>query len=655
MDKHHVRSWVPLWVSCVLVIILNQAFAAPLADYAIETNIIGKGQITKQPDKSSYALGELVGLTAVPDPGSRFVGWSGDISPQIWWDDQYGYRLPITVAANGYVRLDKPVEIALNFTDLLGELESNTPFDRDSLRLIEIDGTGKVKDSSIPFQFDQNSDYNAATNAAGELTFLMTGTTVANADRRYMLYFDVEGSGHVPVSITPRLDIYPNDTDEGQSSIRIVTRNANATPKATYYFHKEGGGFSSVNDASGNDWVNFNSAPGSAGDYRGIPNMVPPASGGYFHPGRNTSSTSVLAQGPLKARFRSTADNGQWQVLWTVYPAYATMVVEKAAGTYWFLYEGTPGGKLDVTKDFVVRSDKAGVSTLAAVQWEEELAGEDWVYFGDPDLNRSLFMAHLENDATATSYRPQHTNPINELGAMTVFGFGRLLTPLSGSLSGSQRHLTFGLLDGTDFSANQNAIRSAVKPLLTTLGFAEKQQTSTTNPYLFRVNGNSKVTATFAAIEYDLTVNVMGEGEVKKSPDKTAYSYGEEVTLEALPGPGWSFASWSDGLGKNPEIVVTIDGDRVVTATFTQDVYTLDLKIFGKGAVQISPTQETYHFGDEVDLTAEPEQDWKFFGWGGDLNGMNSHKRLVIEGDQFVTATFVMKEIRNYLPMVSAD
>jgi hypothetical protein len=451
------------------------------------------------------------------------------------------------------------------------------------------------------------------------------------------------------------LDIYPNDTDEGQPSIQIVTRNPNATPKATYYFHKEGGGFSSVNDAAGNDWVNFSSAAGSAGDFRGIPNMVSPASGGYFHPGRNTASTSVLDKGPLKATFRSTAGSGQWQVLWTVYPAYATMVVEKAAGTYWFLYEGTPGGKLDVTKDFVVRSDMAGASTLASVQWEEELAGEDWVYFGDPDLNRSLFMAHPENDAPTTSYRPQHSNPNNADGAMTVFGFGRRLTPLTGSLSGAQRHLTFGLLEGTDFNANQRAIRSAVKPLLITPGFVEKQQTVMSNPYLFRVTANSQVTATFAAAQYDLAVNVVGEGEVKRSPDKTAYSYGEEVTLEALPEPGWSFAGWSDGLGNNPEIAVTVNGDRLLTATFTQDVYTLDLKIFGKGTVQVSPAQETYHFGDKVDFTAEPDQDWKFLGWGGDLKGNELQNSLVFEGDQFVAATFVMKEIRNYLPMISAD
>jgi hypothetical protein len=215
--------------------------------------------------------------------------------------------------------------------------------------------------------------------------------------------------------------------------------------------------------------------------------------------------------------------------------------------------------------------------------------------------------------------------------------------------------LTFGLLEGTDFNANQRAIRSAVKPLLITPGFVEKQQTVMSNPYLFRVTANSQVTATFAAAQYDLAVNVVGEGEVKRSPDKTAYSYGEEVTLEALPEPGWSFAGWSDGLGNNPEIAVTVNGDRLLTATFTQDVYTLDLKIFGKGTVQVSPAQETYHFGDKVDFTAEPDQDWKFLGWGGDLKGNELQNSLVFEGDQFVAATFVMKEIRNYLPMISAD
>ena len=44
----------------------------------ITTN--GKGKITKSPDQDSYDDGSQVVLTAVPDAGQTFTGWSGAAS-----------------------------------------------------------------------------------------------------------------------------------------------------------------------------------------------------------------------------------------------------------------------------------------------------------------------------------------------------------------------------------------------------------------------------------------------------------------------------------------------------------------------------------------------------------------------------------------------
>ena len=67
--------------------------------------------------------------------------------------------------------------------------------------------------------------------------------------------------------------------------------------------------------------------------------MVHPNDGGYFHPGRNSVSTAVIHDGPLRASFRSSSNNGGWQVQWDVFPDYARMTVLKVAANYWFLYE----------------------------------------------------------------------------------------------------------------------------------------------------------------------------------------------------------------------------------------------------------------------------------------------------------------------------
>jgi len=50
--------------------------------YTLTLNISpsGAGSITKNPDKATYAQGEVVQLTATANPGYTFKGWSGDLS-----------------------------------------------------------------------------------------------------------------------------------------------------------------------------------------------------------------------------------------------------------------------------------------------------------------------------------------------------------------------------------------------------------------------------------------------------------------------------------------------------------------------------------------------------------------------------------------------
>ncbi len=52
------------------------SFSQTLFD--LTTNVIGGGHVTRAPDQPSYAGGTLVTLTAVPDSGWAFTGWSGD-------------------------------------------------------------------------------------------------------------------------------------------------------------------------------------------------------------------------------------------------------------------------------------------------------------------------------------------------------------------------------------------------------------------------------------------------------------------------------------------------------------------------------------------------------------------------------------------------
>ncbi len=62
-------------------------------NYALVTNAGLGGVITKSPSTPNHAPNSIVTLTAVPDPGFAFTGWSGDIS---------GTANPISLTMNGH-------------------------------------------------------------------------------------------------------------------------------------------------------------------------------------------------------------------------------------------------------------------------------------------------------------------------------------------------------------------------------------------------------------------------------------------------------------------------------------------------------------------------------------------------------------------------
>ncbi len=131
------------------------------------------------------------------------------------------------------------------------------------------------------------------------------------------------------------------------------------TPTAQYYYHINCGGFASIIDREGNDWVSYhpNKEPesGFKGRYRGIPNIAPP----NLHPGSTepVKSSKIIAEGPLKISILTETEDKQWRAKWDIYPDYATMtLLQKGPEPYWILYEGTPGGEFNV-EDYWVRSD----------------------------------------------------------------------------------------------------------------------------------------------------------------------------------------------------------------------------------------------------------------------------------------------------------
>ena len=142
--------------------------------------------------------------------------------------------------------------------------------------------------------------------------------------------------------------------------------------------------------------------------------------------------------------------------------------------------------------------------------------------------------------------------------------------------------------------------------------------------------------------EFTLSVTLDGSGSVTKNPNQAAYPYGTVVQLTAIADAGWVFSSWSGNLsGSANPASITMNGNRSVTAHFTQNQYTLTVTIDGSGSVTKNPNQATYTFGQVVTLTAVPGSGWGFSSWTGDLTGSQNPKTITMNGNKAVTAHFL--------------
>ena len=181
----------------------------------------------------------------------------------------------------------------------------------------------------------------------------------------------------------------------------------------------------------------------------------------------------------------------------------------------------------------------------------------------------------------------------------------------------------------------------------------------TENPIQLSIIESKTVTATFEKKKYPLTVNIEGEGEVLEeivnAGRTTDYDSGTTVKLTAQPADEWLFTGWSGDIGdidptENP-IQLSIIESKTVTATFEKKKYPLTVNIEGEGEVleEIVNAGRTtdYNSGTTVKLTAQPEDEWLFTGWSGDIGDIDPTEnpiQLSIIESKTVTATFEKKK-----------
>ena len=199
------------------------------------------------------------------------------------------------------------------------------------------------------------------------------------------------------------------------------------TPSATYLYGKRGAGFASILDPDGHDWISYRPGGKALGEYRGLPKCGQPVK--YFHCGygfgqytnANPFTTTFTQVAPGQVRVHSETKDGMAACDWDFFPDHATMTLLKIPAKYWFLYEGTPGGQLDVADDFVVRP--GGKRTPLSEPWLDDVP---WLLFGAKESPFSLLcVAHQPSPPASYVSWPYKPDADGSMNQMTVSGFGR--------------------------------------------------------------------------------------------------------------------------------------------------------------------------------------------------------------------------------------
>ncbi len=172
--------------------------------------------------------------------------------------------------------------------------------------------------------------------------------------------------------------------------------------------------------------------------------------------------------------------------------------------------------------------------------------------------------------------------------------------------------------------------------------------TGTENPVKITMNAAQQVTATLVPRSYGLTIQTVGNGEVRRTPAADTYPHGATIQLNAIPAEGWQFVGWSGALGTAAEVDLVITSPQSITATFTeliQGQYTLSTVNIGEGQIQLDPQLSTYPAGTVVTARAIPASGWTFVRWEGDLTGVDNPQQLVIQQNQLVGSVFTREMV----------
>jgi len=182
------------------------------------------------------------------------------------------------------------------------------------------------------------------------------------------------------------------------------------------------------------------------------------------------------------------------------------------------------------------------------------------------------------------------------------------------------------------------------------------------NPLVQVMDSNKTLTANFTLNTYILNtqINPVEGGTVNKSPDKEHYNHGTSVELTANPNDGYTFSVWTGDVPEGQEtdnpLTIVMDSDKNLTANFTLNTHALTTQAepSSGGIITRNPDKEEYNHGENVELTVDINEGYRFTGWSGDVSSeyeSDNPLTITMDSDKSITANF----IQIYTLTIAAD
>lgn len=187
-------------------------------------------------------------------------------------------------------------------------------------------------------------------------------------------------------------------------------------------------------------------------------------------------------------------------------------------------------------------------------------AGDGWEFShwkGDLDGSKNPKQINITESKEVTAVFVRSTFDLN----ISIEGDGSVSTEL---LSGNETDDGYEYESEVELTAESEAGSQFAR--------WEGDIEETDNPITVTITEDLNITAVFEDADYNLTIEIQGEGNVEQEVVQgktTEYEGGTQVKLTATAEGDWRFVGWKEGAtGTESEITVTIDRDKTVIASF---------------------------------------------------------------------------------------